>query len=235
MENIKLVNNSNKYLTNSDDNYLEVKSKQTGLKQKFSYNVQGELVTNNKCVTANDDSVYLGSCTDADTQKWQYNNGIITPQDKTDKCLEAVNGKIVLKNCDNSEFQRWNKENTDENDNFTWQKYKGKNVVLVESDNPWYLYNNDKYELKYNSAPLDNNLKYRDNAEFYNMQVLDSNKPNLGLGYSYADRQSIGCNKIEGFNGENDDSYSHNNNNMLIAIIVLLILFLVFHFFIKKY
>jgi hypothetical protein len=57
--------------------------------------------------------------------------------------------------------------------------------------------------------------------------VLDSNRPDVGLGHSIAERTGIDCNKIEGFGQKTqDDNY--------IVIILLLIIILIIYKFWKK-
>ena len=226
MENIKLIDNSNKYITNNDDNKISIKSKQFGLNQKFSYNAQGELVSNNKCMTSKNDSVYFDDCNNNDSQKWKIDDGKIYSEENVDKCLESVDGNAVLKNCDNSEFQQWNKENDNDNTTnyFSWQKFKGKNVVLVESDNPWYLNKENSHELKYQPHVIINDdYVYRDNSDVKFKSILDSTKPDLGKGYSYASR--LYKNNIENFNAESD-----NTNTSLIVIILVALIFLMYIF-----
>jgi hypothetical protein len=232
MENIKLTDNSNKYLTVVDGN-IKLKSKQTGLKQIFGYNTQGELIADGKCMTLNKNNnmIYLEDCDESnDNQKWAIGNDKIRQyisNDNKDRCVELNNDMLILNECNNSDIQKWNTENDNDSNTFSWQKFKGKNVVLVEADNPWYINTDDKYELKYpREFILNNELSYRDNADFESNMALDSTKPDLGLGHSYASRKGIKCNKIEKFEDSSYKKYNNINNIVIIITISLLLLVL---------
>lgn len=235
MKNIKLADNSNKYLTQVDGN-IKLKSKQTGLKQIFGYNTQGELISDGKCMTLNKNNnmLYFDECNYMnDDQKWIIDNKKIKPQislPSENKCVELNNDTLILNECADFDIQKWNTENDDDTNKFSWQKFKGKNVVLVEADNPWYVNNDDKFELEYpKEIVLDNGLGYKDNAYFDSNIILDSTKPDLGLGHSYASRKGITCNKIETFDGSSNDN-NCKTNNIIIIVVVLLLLLVLFKF-----
>jgi hypothetical protein len=59
---------------------------------------------------------------------------------------------------------------------------------------------------------------------------MDTNSPNMGYGYSYADRAGQPCKKIEGFSGEESDS----PNILMILLCILLLIFMYKYFITKK-
>ena len=148
-KNIKLLSTSNKYLTMTDTNDLKQKSKKYSSKQTFSYNAQGELTNEDKCLTFDpkDMSVYFDLCGENKTQKWNILEQKISPVYKFDKCLSSDTSSInsddiSLETCQsNATEQQWNTEPSDmsTSGDYVLPTYGGKVVVLVENDNPFYL------------------------------------------------------------------------------------------------
>ena len=247
----KLVGNDNKYLTvvNTTGEMTPVlKPKQHELNQTFSYNAQGDLIFDNKCLTYNvkNQNIYFDSC-DAKkkialsdnipatflskaenknkNKKWIIANNNVSPSNDLNKCLESgENDNVLIGNCNDSDEQIWIIEDTDDiESDYALNKYHGKTVVLVESDNPWYINQDVTIPQKMGNGKLNlyDIAKYRDNSNFKSTRILDSESPNLGLGNSYADRLGTKCNRIENF-GE----YKNNNYQILICIIIIIIIFL---------
>lgn len=225
-KNIKLLSSTGKYLTGSPDKNVKIKSKQNDNKQNFSYNAQGELVSENKCLTVKNNNVLMDDCQNSNDQKWSMVNDKITLLNDSSKCLTSNpnNDSVVISTCDdNSSIQSWDKEDTTSNPEFKWDKFKGKNVVLVSSDNPWYVNNDDDESLIIN-YPVERILlkdgvydsTYRDNANYKTNVILNPNLPDLGLGYSIKSREQY----IEGFETDNKS----NNNYIQLCIVVILIL-----------
>lgn len=179
-------------LTNISNKNLNMTDNQSGkLSYKLSYNVQGDMIVGGK----------------------------ISPQQYDTKCLTVGdNNGIYLKQYQNLYEQIWNteKSDVDTSSEYSWDKYHGKTVVLVESDTPWYINEDNKDEQNIN-----NDVKYRNHSDYKSKIVLDHTSPNLGYGYSYADRQGISCDKIERYEGNNTD------NNQIIFIILLILLLII--------
>jgi len=138
----------------------------------------------------------------------------------------------VVESCDDSDKQSWQTEQSSDDsiDPFKWTDYFGKTVVLVEADDPWYLNKDTTLPLKYVSGKFDQDLKYRQNADYTTNVVLDSTNPSMGMGYSYADRQGQPCKKIEieGFGKTTDTP------NVLILLLCVLLFIFVYKTFVNK-
>jgi hypothetical protein len=176
--------------------------------------------------------VYVSSCNDGQNQKWNlfYNN--ISPKYDDKKCLSSENNKIFVRPCDNEQDNQVFNIDTDEKtvDDFNWADVKGKSVVLVESDNPWYVNKDTTTMINYKQGlELNNNLAYRENADYKSNFIMDNTKRDLGYGHSYSDRLGTCCNKkIEGFGCRN------NNQTIIIGIILLIIILLLIFRYCKK-
>jgi len=234
---MRLVNTSDKYITNMEDDdseksYAKLKLKQGSLRQNLAYNVQGELISNGKCLTYENDNekAYFTNC-DANNkkQKWTIANNKVSPADNFEKCLKSSSDdSISVENCNKSIDQLWDTESPDVNtsSDYSWDKYQGKTVVLVESDNPWFINADTTYPKKVkhiNYIPGDD-VGYRFNADFKSTQVLDRNSPHLGLGHSIADRSGSDCSKIEKFDGK----IAEDDNQIIIIIILIIILLVIY-------
>lgn len=237
MKTMRIVNSSNKYLTDSDDEstkpYAKLKLKQKSLKQNFSYNAQGELISNGKCLTYENENekAYFSNCdSNNKKQKWTIANNKISPTEDFSKCLESSDDNVSIQKCDKSIDQLWESEDIDiaTSSDYTWDKYQGKTVVLVESDNPWYINEDVTHQKKIkniNYIPVDD-IGYRFNADFKSTRVLDITQPHIGFGHSIADRDGISCSKvkqIEKFDGKESD------DNQIIVIIMLIIIILIIY------
>lgn len=79
-------------------------------------------------------------------------------------------------------------ENSSNNSDYRLQKIRGKTIVLVESDNPWYLNKDDTIQIPYNKNIRLTNKQYRENADYGSYE--NSNK-------EYFDtKQTCGQNQI---------------------------------------
>lgn len=230
MRDMKLTSTSGKYLTMIDNEgnkkLARVKSKQNSERQTLSYNAQGELISDGKCLTYSDQNtpVFFDSCdTNNKYQKWNLENGKIKAHTEYDKCLTVGNSDSVhLKECQDIDEQTWDSEESDvrTSSDYGWDKYRGKTVVLVASDNPWYINKDTTYPVKYsNPENIRDDIKYRENADFKSTMVLDPTKPDLGLGHSFLERANNGCN-IEGFSEENENRHAI----MILFVIIFLVL-----------
>lgn len=213
------ISTSGKYVTlMPDKKNIKLKSKQNSEKQTLSYNAQGELIIDDKCLSYSDNnSVYFDNCSDDNNQKWTISDNKISSS-VSGKCLETNGEEIYLQNCSDIE---WNVEDSDvsTSSDYTWNKHRGKTVVLVKSDNPWYINQDVTEPMKYtNPESLTQNARYRYNADYKSDVTLDPNRPDLGMGYSYLERANSGC---EGFGPET------NNQDKNIIIIIMSIVFLI--------
>ena len=120
----------------------EISTKKKPSRNDMSYNVQGELIANNNCLTLNDDSsVYFDTCDSTNkNQKWTVKNHKIKPLYNSEECLEAnYLDNMYIKSCQDIETQSWNTLESDATPDNIWDKYRGKRLVLVQADNPWYI------------------------------------------------------------------------------------------------
>ncbi len=114
-----------------------------------------------------------------------------------------------------------------------WHVFKTNNLVLVEANNPWYVNKENTIPIKYISSDKyfennDDKIDYKhpygfnkppDSAQFESHVKLDGSKPNLGLGYSFAERN------IENF-GQKPEKKDNTNYIIIIMFIVIALLFL---------
>jgi len=226
--NIKLLDMSNKFIT-SVDNMPVLKSKQSNLNQQFTYNSQGEIILDDKCLSYKpNNSVYFSSCNDGQEQKWNFDYNIISPKSDPQKCLTSNNDKVSVEQCkqDGDDSQIWDVEYESKTPNdFSWNSVKGKSVVLVQSDDPWYINQDTTIPMKYNQDfNINNDLSYRDNADYQSNFVMDRTKRDMGYGYSYADRLGQCCSKkVEGFGEKCNDQSS-----IIVIVLIVIILLLIF-------
>lgn len=222
LRDIKLISTSNKYLAMSHgNNKAELRVKQNTENQNLSYNAQGELIIGDKCLTYSGGSlpVYFEKCDDNNRQKWNLNGKNIVSRNDITKCLTSEENELYVKNCSDEDSQHWDTEGSDNvsHTDYSWDKYQGKTVALVESDNPWYINQNDTVQMKYGKdQKIYTDIKYRNNADYVSDFAYDMTRPDVGLGYSYADHQGVDCKKIEKFDGFKDD-------NQLVFIILLIL------------
>lgn len=173
-EKIKIVNKSDKYLT-MVDNEPKMKSKLFSKNQNVSYNVQGELIINDSCLTAKQNNdVKFDKCSKTKDQMWSLDNNKIYPDSAQNMCLFTNNEKLGLKKCQEDD-QNGSDDNikmsiedsdTEKTSDYRMKEYKGKTIVLVESDNPWYLNKDTTIPMKYNKKLNLTTKQYRNNADF---------------------------------------------------------------------
>jgi hypothetical protein len=262
----KITNPRGKYITGlTNSNKLGLKEKLNRRGQVVSYNAQGELIIDGKCITTNDgNNISLELC-GRNGQKWDMDGTQIkTKYNQKDMCLtdtttsitdsESINsgdGQLKLRECTipasdaehgtlensqniSSEFdttsldthdQSWFREliqNSNTSD-YKLDSIKGKTVVLVDSDDPWYVNNDITVPKKHvDMFGIDNvnneihNYKLGDFKSYFN---IDATRPDLGYGYSYASRQGDKC--VEGFENITTDT---TIIFMMICVIILIIL-----------
>ena len=250
IRNFKLIAfHDEKYITSinpSNNSSLEMKSKDNNNYQYINYSTNGELKLGNKCIS-NDEtnrSVNLRECNAEDIgQKWYlYNNKIISHQDNACLTLDDSGENIKISDCDNNNSnQVWTKEKPEviEPEEGKWYPTRGKKVVLVGSDNPWYLNNEFKEEANIisNKEPL-NQVTYQPYGKFKSKFIMDLGSPNLGFGHSYADRlgKPCPCDKTKNkqstqiFEGFGKVNYGDSMNTIIIILCLIIFLLLVLRY-----
>lgn len=247
-------------ISRSDNNSnLSLSGRNNKKNQKINYTIQGELKMDDQCIEASntetDNFVYLQNCNNSVEQKWYpYRNSFISQLDQT--CLTEDGGQVTKKKCDFKDNQKWLVQDldyvinrSDQEEKKSWKTQTGKQVVLIEPDNPWYINKTDKKPegIVYTGQKLLNNLEYRDNADFYSTFMMDSYRGDMGYGYSYAQRKGRDalclddCDKIpanpkdrfilEHFDGEKEEeeketSFIRSNYVNYVASCLLLVLFI---------
>jgi hypothetical protein len=250
----------NKYLTLNKNNTIGLDNKDKKFYQKLNYTSQGELKFGEKCISvpmddnSNDNFAYLQNCNNSTNQKWYpYRNNFISQFDQS--CLNSKD-PITSESCDETnENQSWITETTktviedklqETSDN--WVTQKGKRVILIEPDNPWYINKTKKPKgiIKTTRTVL-NQKSYRDNADYRSNFVMDTTKPHLGYGHSYASRagRPVTCldncenvdpnSKIfEYFSSDGTDSKLFNFNIIISILLCLVVSLIVFRIYVNR-
>jgi hypothetical protein len=246
---LKIASAGGKYITRVDNDIVskpKLKTKQHGKNQSVTYNTQGELIVGGKCLTYKNKpnpELFFSDCDKSDTnQKWHFADGQISPKSELTQCMAPVTSlgssqqdEISVKNCDNSDEQTWDTENPSisTSTDYSVDEYKGKTVVLVEADDPWYINVDSTIPTPVRKMDIVLNDVFPTTVAAYESDmILDMSRPDLGMGHSYASRQGIDCQKIEGFNGTNSDNANNKQNNgqnFMIMMICFLILGLILH------
>lgn len=242
----KVLSNEGKYITHSinGEDILTLRTKEYKNQQQVSYNPQGELVMDNKCLTANDDlSVSLKNCSPTDQfyrdyntkQKWYPTKNKIVSQ-YNDKCLTAESDDTLkLNDCNGAENQNWSYEQTAQTDprDYSWKNYKGKMVVLVHSEDPWYVNTDITEQVQYDKSDPELNKVVYKNADYKANFKYDLSREDLGYGHSFASRKGEKCsfdsmgNRIEGFNGD-DSQYIKIINLIASIMLIILIVYMIY-------
>jgi len=210
----KLLKQDNDILLRSHDGKYVTKTETgLGLKnsgQKINYSVQGELKVDDQCVGVSmddnmrDNFVYLTKCDNSDEQKWYpYQNHFVSQFDQG--CLTDSMGELRTTECENKKNKFWNMQPANnvvhkkyQKKNKSWKTDQGKNVILIESRNPWYLGRHEAKPIgimKRGRKEL-NKTKYG-NAKYHSNFMMDVHRPDMGYGYSYAQRGGRKCSCIE--------------------------------------
>lgn len=223
----KLMNSDGNYMTEIN-NELTIKPKNKDQHQEVSYNAQGELIINGKCLTKENNNIKLEKCEGNKKQKWIPRDNNISTYDENN-CITSSDSNVSLKPCypDNIN-QDWHMEESDtsKNTDYSLRKYKGKTVVLVEADNPWYV-NKDSTTIE----PVNKSQELRQiDHKFADYKptnfIIDTTKPDMGYGYSYASRQGVPC--IEKFGDDNDD------HMIMIVICIIVLVILGYNIYMRK-
>jgi len=267
----KIMNSNGKYITTlPDSNKIVLKDKLNRLEQNVSYNAQGELIIDGKCITTSDGSTLkMDECNKSKGQKWIIkNNKLILDNNK--KCIsdntdnnntdndntdndntdnDNIDNDNIYNNDDESDIslKACNQNTTDSSEQSWFQElinknndniFKGKNVILVNTDDPWYINKEFTIPQKYidnNLSSLDNNLDY-DYADFNSYFNINTKRADLGYGYSYASR--LGEKYNEHFTNskkKTNENNIYNNDNDYTSIIILLCILLIIIFLYRRF
>jgi len=121
----------------------------------------------------------------------------------------------------------------------SWINRKGKSVILVTPDTPWFIkkgkkshhiYTNPKPIFKHNPVGQSTNINYdlQNKAKYKTSQTIDPSRFDLGYGYSYADRlQGVGC-KTKEVNSVYEMFNNPEENSKTVKILTVIMIFLIF-------
>jgi len=200
---------SQRYITEDSDT-VSLRSKDSNYNQKINYTTQGELKLNDKCIgismndNMSDNFVYIDRCDDSDGQKWYpYRDTFISQFDQS--CLTENNGTVTTEKCDGEkENQKWRMENIErvvedklQETNDRWSTQSGKKVILIESDNPWYINKTNKPEGIFIDRRVELNKKDYGPGKFHSTFMMDVHNPSMGYGYSQEQRKGTQCSCME--------------------------------------
>lgn len=136
-------------------------------------------------------------------------------------------------NCDNNiVYDNYSIDDDMENNHNNLNTYKGKRLVLVESDNPWYVNKENVIELKYinNQNYFGSRQKYPVGTKFKSNTVYNTG-PDSGFGYSYADRKNV---LVEKFSENTEENTNNNANYIILTMIIIIILLLAYNYYKKN-
>jgi len=222
---VRLSSKANgKYITNYNDTIILNDEQKNNIDnvQTVSFTGDGELQMNGMCMNVNKNNITLENCNQKINQKWYPFNDTYVSYNQH-KCLTQKNNSIEGSECDNSSNQKWRTSDIisvidpGQDSIATWKTQEGKNVILMQPETPWYI--NKKKDI-YKNIDKDKHNSYHDYSNFDSKFALDPSHPDMGYGYSYAQRQGKPCqcleckkqNDIELFNDTNDDTNDDTNN-----------------------
>ena len=267
---LKIKNLFNNKFLNSNEFHNVVFSK---IPTDAVYTTDGEIKINDKCLeriynSENNLTVSLKECNETSAQKWfpfgipdivpnpEYN--LISQYDLLYLTLLSDGDDEIKKNIIATEFLLNNKKQIFKFENIRNNKVifnkNNSNIMLVESNNPWYINKSNNIPQKY----YNNKTYENDNFEDLNKNNDDSNNGDLisgpntipnsyalyyknnmtdnSLRHSYNnftkcsqyDNKKKKSNKIEKFT--NNDKHNVNNNKQMIVILLIVIIFIVYYF-----
>lgn len=228
-DNIKLINKKHKYLTKID-NEARMKSKLYSNNQSISYNVQGELIINNECLTKKEKNIEFSKCEKNKNQFWNIDKNKIFPVSNPDLCIFSDKENIELKKCTDDEKTIMNIEDsdTDKTTDYRLKKYKGKTIVLVDSDNPWYLNKDTTIPMDFHNELVSTPKLYRDNADYSDFS--NNEFEHFKTTNSFNIKNKAKAKK----NNENNEKKGNENESLLQNHVIFLLLIVVVLLFIYK-
>ena len=173
-----------------------------------------------------------------------------------DNKKKLISSNILNNTPSENDSQAENNENDSQAENNNkiehfegdWTQYRGNKLVLVEAENPWYVNKENTIPVKYihnHNFFIDKNIQklqntptipnayqntpdnVNNNATYVSNVVLDTSKPSLGFGYSFAGRN------VEQFN-EKSSSNKDNSNYVIIIMFIAIILLFGYNIYYKK-
>ena len=260
----------NKYLNKNNMDNIIFTTNPTNI----VYTTDGQININNKClerIYANENnlSILLKECNDSDAQKWfplgipntisnpEYN--IVSQNDMLYMTLlsdgddEMKKNIIATENLNGNKKQIFKFENI-KNDNIIFNKNNSQ-MMLVESNNPWYINKLNTNPLKLHVNNLHENDSFQDlitndsdadllpslntissNASYYPNKITDT-----AMRHSYNNfticsqcsknnknnKNDKGNNKIENFTNDYDSDF-FNKNQLIIIILLIIIITIIF-------
>jgi len=203
---------------------------------KVHYSVQGELKIGGHCIDGSGDLLFLEKCNGGANQKWfTYQDNYVNQSDG--KCLTNNDGVLIKRDCSPDIKQSWKTEdynnvieNTQQEPRDSWVTQNGNRVILIEPDNPWYINkSSDNIKpigiMKQRLKKL-NEVEYRDNANFDSSFMMDVKRPDMGYGYSMAQRKGAPCKCAEKCYEGFDDS-GHIDFNIIASSLIFFIFLLI--------
>lgn len=225
---MKLLDNKGKYLTKIDDT-VKVKSKLDDQIQTFKYTAQGDIIAGEECLVNNNNNLLLTECNDK-SSIWTIDDGLIKTKSQPMCLTSDSNDNVSLKTCmPSKEDQEWDIENESSTSSYAWNSYKGKKVVLVEADNPWYVNKEITTRLKIIPPEPLQDLQYKNGDVKHNIII---------------EKKGIDCcekfrkpkkRNIENFgNGKNNETNNKNVNQILFYLCFILLLLFIYRYYRKR-
>lgn len=214
---IKLTNIPNKYMTMIDGE-PKMRNKIFSNNQSVSYNTQGELIIDDKCLTQKSGKVYFDKCKNEKKQLWKIDNNKIYSLNSPEMCLSTLGENITIKQCSNNEDEDDNKWTIEESDiektsDYKPIKYKGKTIVLVDSENPWYLNYDTTIPIEYYKKQNITQKQYRNDSDYGSNENLEFEHFNI---------------KEEKKISENKESTSQNQNQIIFLLLIIVVILIVY-------
>jgi hypothetical protein len=247
-----------------DSSYNSNRSNRSGLKlllkkkknqfQTINYTVQGELKMDDMCIgitgndSLHDNYVYLQNCDGTNKQKWYpYASHLVSQHNGT--CLKGNTEHVTSSDCTDDDSQLWTTESlrvvtheSNQENISNWRTRYGKNVVLMEPDDPWYIKKEPEGLMKQDHHEL-NKLDYSDNADFNSKFMIDANNSSVGKSYSYEQIKGNSCSCLddcvkihtrdpifEGFDGEVENELQEKGGidfNLMACILLTLVILII--------
>jgi hypothetical protein len=125
-----------------------------------------------------------------------------------------------LKKCSsNNDDDKWNIEESDveKASDYNPLKYKGKTIILVDSENPWYLNYDTTIPIKYNQKQIITEKEYRANSDYGSNENLE----------------------FENFKNTNTNNNKNKNesttqNQIICLLLIIVVILIIYKKFVKN-
>jgi hypothetical protein len=226
---IKLTNIPNKYMTMIDGE-PKMRNKNFSNNQSVSYNTQGELIIDDQCLTQKSGKVYFDKCKNEKKQLWKIDNNKIYSLNSPDMCLSTLGENISIKQCSDEDDNKWAIEESDieKTSDYKPIKYKGKTIVLVDSENPWYLNYDTTIPIEYYKKQNITQKQYRNDSDYgsdVNLEFEHFNNNDKYDNINIKDEKKI---------LENKESTSQNQNQIIFLLLIIVVILIVYKHLAKK-